>query len=248
MANGPVITVRGRRTILTVYARGRAVLRYRYSTIDARFSSPLVNPWNLAFVAQGLYYDESVKDEILIQRVIDGRKPAAFTAGEHVPMERLRRVATDGGLDASVQPKPFFADPASSPYPFALTAARPGTCGDVFDLEACISDYVRLIGQRHQREPTRDSVWHPRCRPRAADARIRAGGVGARRDRHGLCPDGSHAWLSHRVDRLDRPWDKRCKARATRRRPEDDRSPMTPSTPAPPAPQMPTLAPALRPG
>lgn len=65
-----------------VYGKGHLIRRYAYPLIERRFSSPMVNDYNLCFVGGWFQVDQNGRwlgtDGIMVERIITGLKPTGW--------------------------------------------------------------------------------------------------------------------------------------------------------------------------
>lgn len=125
-----------------VYTNGIMQRRYVYPRILRSFYSPLVNDYNLNFVGGWGGWFESAKAEAieLINRVINGLKPAGFGAGTRDLLAHLEKLAKQSGLATNLTLNDF--QPSWGEL-WHLGAARKDKFGEAFDLPAVERDYAR---------------------------------------------------------------------------------------------------------
>ena len=119
-----------------VFLHGRIMGIYIYPRIQRSFQSRLLNDFNLNFVGGWAWPDENTReDEMVVNRVAKGLKPAGFNVGSRERCEMLEEIARNAGLVTRLHKNPHVSE-----Y-FELGVARKGTFGDTFNLEAVESDY-----------------------------------------------------------------------------------------------------------
>ena len=117
-----------------VFIHGTCVADYSYPCIDRRFSSPMVNDFNLHFVGRWRWLFEN-EGRTLVERIAAQLKPAGLIAvpEEHGPA--LLQEAMDAGLATVYQDD----DARGVRY---LGFSVQGRFEDLFDLECLIADYT----------------------------------------------------------------------------------------------------------
>lgn len=126
-----------------VYGKGHLFRRYSYPLIERRFSSPMVNDYNLCFVGGWFQVDQNGRwlgtDGIMVERVIRGLKPMGWARAWKIYPDRVERLihlekqASTNGLATLL---------TETEEQFCLTFCQKGKIDEMFDLDSLLDDYI----------------------------------------------------------------------------------------------------------
>jgi hypothetical protein len=128
-----------------IYVKGHLLQGYSYPLIERRFSSPMVNEYNLCFVGGWFPCDQFGQYigtmSSVVNRVIEGLKPMSWCGAwktypsrvtELIYLEKQARIA---GLATSM---------TETDNQVRLSVCRRGKLEEMFDLEALRDDYIEF--------------------------------------------------------------------------------------------------------